>query len=78
MMYTFKNLVTALPREVETGDAFALKIVAVAGYDNDWVAYRGPSDWSDELVASSGDKLSEQEAAPLFYVMRASGRYYRS
>lgn len=76
-MYNFKNLVTTSPSDVEQGDAFAVKIVAVAGYDNDWAAYRGPSDWSDEVVAQSGDKLLEKEATPLFYVMRNSGRYYR-
>ena len=75
--YTFKNKVTTRPCDVETGDAFAVKVVAVTGHDDDWVAYEGPSTWSDQLVADSGDKLLAKQAEPLFYVLRASGRRYR-
>lgn len=73
----FKNLVTTEPDNVNEGDAFALKVVAVAGHADDWAAYRGPSDWTDEEVASSGDKLAKEAAEALFYVMRNSGRTYR-
>ena len=77
MKVTWKNLVTTSPSDVETRDAFAVKIVAVAGYDDDWAAYRGPSDWSDQRVAEQGDKLSRKAAEALFYVMARSGRRYR-
>lgn len=73
----FKNLVTTSPSDVKHGDAFAVKVVATAGYANDWAAYRGPSDWSDQSVAASGDKISEEAAEAVFYVMVASGRRYR-
>ena len=75
--YNFKNLVTTSPSDVKQGDAFAVKIVAIAGYDNDWAAYRGPSDWSDQMVAEQGDKLDKKAAEALFYVMRHSCRRYR-
>jgi len=77
MRRQFKDLVTTRPGDVEDGDCFAVKIVAVVGYADDWAAYRGPSDWSDELVTDSGDKLLQGAAEPLFYVLRASGRHYR-
>lgn len=73
----FKNLVTTSPSEVKDGDAFAVKIVARAGRADDWAAYFGPSEWTDEEVASSGDKLDKEAAEALFYVMRNSGRMYR-
>lgn len=75
--HTFKNPVTTSPSDVEQGDAFPIKVVAVAGYADDWAAYQGPSEWSDEMVARGGDKLAREQAEPLFYVMRASGRHYR-
>jgi len=73
----FKNLVTTSPSDVESRDAFAVKVVAVAGFTDDWAAYRGPSDWSDQLVAEQGDKLARRAAEALFYVMAASNRHYR-
>jgi len=75
--YNFKNKVTTSPSDVQPNDAFAIKVVAVAGHGNDWSAYYGPSNWSDEMVAESGDKLSAAQAEPLFYVLAASGRTYR-
>lgn len=75
--YNFKNLITASPSDVEGGDAFAVKVVAVAGFGDDWSAYRGPSDWPDQLVAEQGDKLLRRAAEALFYVMAASNRHYR-
>ena len=77
MEYKFKNLITTSPSDVEPGDAFAIKVVAVAGYADDWAAYIGPSYWPGERVAEQGDKLSPEQAGPLFYVLRESGRTYR-
>ena len=55
-----------------------MKVVALAGYVNDWAAYRGPSSWSDEDVAAGGDKISKEAAEALFYAFANSGREYRS
>ena len=77
MKKNFKNKWTTAPVDVEDGDAFAVKVVAVAGYDNDWAAYEGPSDWTDQEIAGSGDKLSRKAAERLFYVLAESGRHYR-
>jgi len=73
----FRNVHATQPDDVQDGDAFPFKIVAVAGQNNDWSAYWGPSSWSDERVAQEGDKLSETQARPLFYVLTRSGREYR-
>uniref|UniRef100_A0A6H1ZW80 Uncharacterized protein n=1 Tax=viral metagenome TaxID=1070528 RepID=A0A6H1ZW80_9ZZZZ len=75
--YTFKNPIVTRPEDVETGDAFAIKVVAVAGYGWDWAAYYGPTGLSDEDIADVGDKLTCEQAEPLFYVLRESGRCYR-
>lgn len=77
MPLRFRNLRRVAPRDVQDGDAFAIKIVAVAGTNNDWAAYIGPSGWSDRTVAAAGDKLLPAQALPLFYVLRESGREYR-
>ena len=68
MKRRYRNLVTVSP---------SIKVVAVAGHDNDWSAYMGPSDWTDEEVAQSGDKLPKEQAEPLFYVLRTLRRYRR-
>jgi len=77
MKYRFMDLVWTRPGDVQPMDAFAIKIVAVVGYANDWTAYMGPPDWPDETVAEMGDKLFPEQAKPLFYVLRESGRVYR-
>lgn len=63
------------PGDVKAGDAFAIKVVALAGYAGDWTAYVGPSDWPDERVLKEGNKLVEFQVGDLFYVMR--DRVYR-
>ena len=77
MEYKFKNPITTSPSDVEPGDVFGFKVVAVVGYADDWAAYIGPLGWSNEDVAERGDKLSPEQADPLFYVLRKSGRTYR-
>ena len=72
----FRNRYATQSDDVQDGDAFPFKIVAVAGQNNDWAAYWGPSSWSDERVAQEGDKLRREVAEPLFYLGR-SGRTYR-
>jgi hypothetical protein len=76
-MTHFKCHLTTHPSDVEDGDAFAIKIVAVTGHANDWAAYWGPTSATDLEVAKLGAKLTKEQAAPLFYVMRRSGRHYR-
>ena len=78
----WKNLYTTAPIDVEPGDAFAVKIVAVVytpyreGKKGHWCAYRGPSDWPDEMVATSGDQLPEEQARSVFSVLDRSGLPY--
>jgi len=76
MQYRFRNLVEVRPDDVQDGDAFAVKVVAVAGPNNTWFAARGFAHWDKQRVADEGDVLSELEAMPLFYVMRNSPRTY--
>jgi len=71
----WRDKVSVAPNEVKPNDGFAIKVVAVVGYANDWAAYYGPSDWSKERVASEGDKFTSDQAEDLFYVM--SSRCYR-
>lgn len=59
------------------GDAVALKVCAVKGFDNDWAAYQGFSYWSDGEVAASGDKLSEDAANAIFPGFAQAGLMYR-
>jgi len=78
--YNFIDAATARqlsPSDVQPGDAFPIKVVAVVGHGDDWAAYYGPTNYSDEAVAAIGDKLSAAQAEPLFYVLRNSDRYYR-
>jgi len=75
--YTFRNKTLTNPRDLHPGDAFAIKVVAVVGYNWDWCAYQGPSSWGDQEVADSGDKLPEGVATRLFYVLADSGHTYR-
>lgn len=73
----FKNIVTAIPAELESRDSIALKVVAVAGCAHDWAAYRGPANWADERVAEYGIKIPREAAEGLFYAFAKSGRVYR-
>lgn len=73
----FKSLYEAektSPNDVVDGDKFVAKLVAAAGYNNDWALYWGPSDWSNEEVANNGKKLGEGEI-PFGYLMQL--RVYR-
>jgi len=62
---------------MRNGEAVSIKIVAVAGQANDWAAYYGPSDWTDERIAKEGDKMMATHANPIFPHMHMSGRLYR-
>jgi hypothetical protein len=62
------------PDEVQGGDIFAYKTVAVV-YGQFWAAYRGDPSWDDEWVATNGDKIDEDIATGLFPTI-ALGRIY--
>jgi len=73
----FLNPYTSPITAIRNGEAVAIKIVAVAGQANDWAAYYGPTDWSDERIADVGDKMMATHAKPIFPHMHMSGRLYR-
>jgi hypothetical protein len=57
--------------EFKPDEAYACKIVAVIGHGGSWAAYLGNSDWTDQEVASGGDKLREAAAVALFPTIAA-------
>jgi len=65
------------PSDIEDRDAFPIKVVAVAMAGNLWAAFYAPTDESDEDIARYGDKLTQEQAEPLFLALRNSGRHYR-
>ncbi len=73
----FRNKTSVSPSDVQDGDAFPIKVVAVAGFAGDWAAYVGPSDWPDLRVADAGTKIGDKTAKALFYILAMSGRGYR-
>ena len=75
--YTYRSHTSVSPGDVHDQDAFPVKIVAIAGWANDWAAYMGPSHWTDARVANQGTKIDAEAAKALFYVMAMSGRAYR-
>lgn len=70
----YRDVVNTSPSEVQDGDAFAIKVVAVAGYNNDYAIYAGDSNDSDEEVARNGAKLCAGES-PFQWLMQC--REYR-
>ena len=71
------NPVTVRPMDLKPDDWLGYKIIAVIGYANDWCAYVGLSNWTDERVAAEGDKLSKKVAESLFYAPVAMELTYR-
>jgi len=65
----WKDKTWTRPNDVHDGDAFAIKVVAVARGEGHWQCYSGPSDWSDEEVAAKGESVYSEAAKSLFYVM---------
>lgn len=66
------------PNELKTSDWVGYKVIAVIGHNNDWAAYAGLADWSNEEVAENGDKVDKKAAEALFPMIVRSGRTYRS
>lgn len=73
-----RDLVMTRPVDIKPGDTFGVKVVAIfdeGGYS--WAAYRGPTSWTDEHVASRGAKILREAAELLFYALAASDHPYR-
>jgi hypothetical protein len=62
------NKVTIRAYQVKPGMIMPIKVVAVV-YETSWCAYQGPSNWTDERVAESGDQIPFETAGKLFPVM---------
>ncbi len=71
------NPVTVNPTVLAPDDKLGFKVIAVIGYNNDWCAYRGLTEWTDEQCASMGDKIPKKAAEALFYAPVARGLNYR-
>lgn len=71
------NPVTVRPVDLKPGDHLGYKVIAVIGYDGDWAAYLGLTEWDDEEVASGGDKLNQEAAEALFSAPTRLGLTYR-
>ena len=71
------NPVTVVPWDLEPDDMLGFKVVAVMGQAHDWAAYQGLTSWTDERVASAGDKISKTAAEALFSAPRRAGLIYR-
>ena len=65
------------PLDIKPGDNLGFKVIAVIGYGGDWAAYYGLTNWSDEKVASEGDKLNKEAAEKLFSAPVLAGLKYR-
>lgn len=78
MPHIFKDKFQTTPIDVQPDDCFITKVVAVAGHADDWAAYEGPTTLTDQEVVDKGSKLLEEQAVPLFWIMRVSGRTYRA
>ena len=46
-----------IKENAEDGGMIAFKVVVVNGFDSDYAAYYGPTEWSDEEIAAGGYKL---------------------
>ena len=66
---TFKNHLHTLPADVETGDAFAVTLVAVAGANNYWSCFVGQSGRLPSWIAAHGDRVPLARAGIFTHVM---------
>ena len=79
MKWNFFDWMNVSPDVLGPGDAIALKVVAVVGYDNDFAVYAGPTNWTKERVAEEGDKLFDEETCKgMFPQIARTGRYVRT
>ena len=52
---------------LESGEKVVIPVrfVASAGTNNDWAMYMGWSSWTDQEIASGGDKIGKDEATAI-------------
>ncbi len=74
-MKSFYEAVDTRPEDVKDGEVFAMKVIAVAGYNGDWACYVGATDMSDEDVLKGGFKVDIPSIYPFSRLMRL--RKYR-
>ncbi len=60
---------------MEPNDAFAITLVAVAGFDIDWECYAGVARTLPYRIATNGDKVPIEFAGAFTQVMQL--RHYR-
>ena len=76
MIKTWVNKYLVKPHELKPDMGAAIKVVAVVGHSGeDYAAYWGTTEMSDDDVARSGDKLSERAAMYLFPTFAAVLEY---
>ena len=62
--------------EIKSNDLYGMKVIAKVGYTGkDWAAYAGPTEWSDQHVAKSGNKIAKEAAVALFPTLAATLRW---
>jgi hypothetical protein len=59
------NAHEVLPDEIDSGDRYGYKFVAVV-YEDHWIAYRGSTDWTDERVIEDGEYVDRKLAIAMF------------
>ena len=70
------NAYNISPSEVQYGDRYGYKLVAVIDGDF-WTVFMGLTDWSDQKVAEEGEPVSEEVAIALFQSLQYNRKYYR-
>ena len=44
------------------GNRAIIKVILVEGWGDDWAAYAGPGNWSDDRIAQNGNRLQRESA----------------
>jgi hypothetical protein len=63
--------------EIQPDDRFGYKVIAVVYSDQEWMAYSGYTDWSDEKIAANGDEVFWDVAKYLFSTIANTIPHYR-
>ena len=71
------NSYSITPNEIEVGDRFGYKIIAVVYGKDSWFAYKGLSHWTDNEVTIKGDLVLYDVAKFLFPTLANTLEYYR-
>jgi hypothetical protein len=70
------NAYNISPNEVQDGDHYGYKLVAVIDGEF-WTVFMGLTDWSDQQVAEQGESVSEEVAIALFSSLQYNRTYYQ-